>query len=188
MILFFLNSCQAFDEQELTFDSEEGLAIISTSRNFSVYANETVQLPCLIKKQSSNTVVIWNQCEDPECSQVRNPLTVNKDNFIQDLRFRVLFENLQDSIKSGEIHPDTRYVRSRFTYRDAVDTNSYGDINKWTLEIRKFSKKDEGCYQCQLNSMDIKTIYYCLNLQSKILFIAYNFKSFLVTIINFQFV
>lgn len=119
--------------------------------------------------------MIWNQCEDPACNQVRNPLTVNKDNFIQDLRFRVLFENLQDSIKDSEVKLDgqSRQFRSRFRYRDTDPANAnYGDINKWNLEIRRFSKEDEGCYQCQLNSFETKTISYCIHLQSK-------FKAFL---------
>ena len=102
---------------------------------------------------------------------MRNPITVNKDNFIQDLRFRVLFENLRESIQNGEVRQNdvSRYSRSRFRYRDtqlADETAAYGDVNKWTLEIRKFSKRDEGCYQCQLNSFETKTIYYCLHLQS----------------------
>lgn len=166
-IILLIGVCNCYNT---AYSSENELSIISQSRNFSVFANETVQLPCLIKKQTPSTVVIWNQCEDPACHQVRNPLTINKDNFIQDLRFRVLFENLQDSIQNSEVkeNDDVRHIRSRFRYRDAENTDSYGDINKWTLEIRKFSKKDEGCYQCQLNSFDTKTISYCINLQKKV--------------------
>lgn len=114
---------------------------------------------------------------------MRNPITVNKDNFIQDLRFRVLFESLRESIQGGEVRQNdiSRHSRSRFRYRDtqlADETTAYGDVNKWTLEIRKFSKKDEGCYQCQLNSFEAKTIYYCLHLQSKFWFAFKKLKLF----------
>lgn len=165
-------TCQGYIDNSLLYSNEHELSIISQSRNFSVFANETVQLPCLVKQQTPSTVVIWNQCEDPKCEQVRNPLTINKDNFIQDLRFRVLFENLQDKIQNGQVKNEEipRHTRSRFRYRDAEpsDSSINGDINKWTLEIRKFSKKDEGCYQCQLNSFEPKTISYCIHLQKKI--------------------
>lgn len=43
--------------QGYEINDESELAIISHSRNFTVFANETVQLPCLVKKQTPSTVV-----------------------------------------------------------------------------------------------------------------------------------
>jgi hypothetical protein len=177
--------CKAMfiDESSYGNDASDSLTttILSQSSNFSVHANQTVQLECLIMKQAPNTVVIWNQCDDPDCNQVRNPLTINKDNFIQDLRFRVLYENQKLSQKkTTEITNDliedssNLIVKNKLSYRNVAIDNSLrndvdeqnGELSKWTLEIRKFSKKDEGCYQCQLNSFQTKTIHYCLHLQS----------------------
>lgn len=112
--------------------------IVSESKNFTVHANETVHLPCAVKR-TSQTIVIWNQCEDANCNHIRNLLIVNKENFVNDLRFRVLVDN--EKISS--------------------------DLENWNLEIRKFGKSDEACYQCQLNSFQTKSIHYCLKLQSK---------------------
>ncbi len=100
---------------------------------------------------------------------MRNPLTVNKDNFIQDLRFRVLFENVKYKSKvNDEDEPKLNTSNTNYRYRslNEDDTEKSSDVNKWILEIRKFSKKDEGCYQCQLNSFRTKTIHYCVHIQS----------------------
>ncbi len=130
--------------------------------------------------------VIWNQCDDPECTQVRSPLTINKDNFIQDLRFRIVSENLinlnissansdlNESVDSDFLNTKKSTISERDATENEVKTNEEDasnslntDLNSWNLEIRKFSKHDEACYQCQLNSFKTKTIYYCLKLQSK---------------------
>lgn len=181
-----LSWCAIFlDDGLYTVDDS---SILSESRNFTVHPNETVHLPCLVKK-SPNTVVIWNQCDDPECTQVRSPLTINKDNFIQDLRFRIVSENLINTTMSSNtaVNSDPNestdsdfYItnKSQINERDAIietktndddsSTNINTDLNSWNLEIRKFSKHDEACYQCQLNSFKTKTIYYCLKLQKKV--------------------
>ena len=136
--------------------------------------------------------VVWNQCDDPDCTQVRSPLTINKDNFIQDLRFRIVSENLinlnassamtagaansdpNESVDSDFFNTKKSQINERDTTENEVKTNEEDssnnlntDLNSWNLEIRKFSKHDEACYQCQLNSFKTKTIYYCLKLQSK---------------------
>ena len=49
VLLVSICQCYELDESEVT--------IMSQSRNFSVFANETVQLPCLVKKQTPSTVV-----------------------------------------------------------------------------------------------------------------------------------
>lgn len=108
--------------------------------------------------------VIWNQCDDSNCNQLRNPLTVNKDNFIEDLRFRVLSENLNSSAFSSTFKNIDELEQKSL---NANNENSKTDVNSWTLEIRRFGKSDEACYQCQLNSFRVKTIHYCLKLQSK---------------------
>lgn len=117
--------------------THEESRIASESKNFTVHANETVHLPCVVKR-APQTIVIWNQCEDVNCNHIRNLLIVNKENFVNDLRFRVLIDN--EKIENG--------------------------YENWNLEIRKFSKNDEACYQCQLNSFQTKSIHYCLKLQS----------------------
>ena len=107
--------------------------------------------------------MVWNQCEDPYCNQLRNPLTINKDNFIEDLRFRILSENLQNFTENSDNINNNNFDSDSKISGD----NAKKNINSWTLEIRRFSKADEGCYQCQLNSLKMKTIHYCLKLQSK---------------------
>lgn len=121
--------------------SPEQSHIVSESKNFTVHANETVHLDCVVKR-SSQTIVIWNQCDDANCNHIRNLLIVNKENFVNDLRFRVLLDN------------------------EKTDS----PFENWSLEIRKFGKNDEACYQCQLNSFQTKSIHYCLKLQSKFYF------------------
>ena len=49
VLLVSICQCYELDESEVT--------IMSQSRNFSVFANETVQLPCLVKIQTPSTVV-----------------------------------------------------------------------------------------------------------------------------------
>lgn len=130
--------------------------------------------------------VIWNQCEDPDCNQVRSPLTINKDNFISDLRFRIVSENLlsnnnltqilnSDLNDSNDVDLVNKKNEREILSNDVLTTTSTTassvddmstDINSWNLEIRRFSKNDEACYQCQLNSFKTKTIYYCIKLQS----------------------
>lgn len=171
------------DESAYSTDDSQ---ILSVSRNLTVHLNETVQLPCVVKK-SPSTVVIWNQCDDPECNQVRSPITINKDNFIQDLRFRIVSENLNNDESSStlansdlisESNDVNEIETSKKLTRDLLDETinsnnknaaAESDVNSWNLEIRKFSKNDEACYQCQLNTFKTKTIYYCIKLQSKFL-------------------
>jgi len=160
--------------QEETSDEP---SIISESRNITVYSNETVQLACLVRK-SPNTIVIWNQCEDASCNHLRNPLTINKDNFIEDLRFRVLTDLSPSAAaysaaaaSSDEI--DSEFSSSSTTVRvERAESSSpietRNDLTAWNLEIRKFGKNDEACYQCQLNSFTVKTIHYCLKLQTRV--------------------
>ena len=127
--------------------------------------------------------VIWNQCEDAECKSVRSPLTVNRDNFISDLRFRVLAEssnistsNIDDSESTDYVFSPNKQIVNYFSGSKGLRNSNAAEIlaksnaNSWTLEIRKFSKSDEACYQCQLNSFKIKTIHYCLKLHSKYYF------------------
>lgn len=180
----------------LDVNLEDEPAILSESRNLTFYSNETVHLPCLVRK-TLNTVVIWNQCEDPDCVHLRNPLTINKGNFIEDLRFRVLSElpvtssSIVDSqnndqsiitVKRDQISvsrniaviktapapatPQPPVPSNNVVAPSPIDDQTTG-LSAWTLEIRRFGKLDEGCYQCQLNSFRVKTIYYCLKLQSK---------------------
>ena len=172
------------DESSYSTDDSQ---ILSVSRNLTVHLNETIQLPCLVKK-SPNTVVIWNQCEDPDCNQMRSPITINKDNFIQDLRFRIVSENLNneetsssntltnsdlinESIDATDLETSKKLVRDLNNDNSNTNINNNAavesDINSWNLEIRKFSKNDEACYQCQLNTFRTKTISYCIKLQSK---------------------
>jgi hypothetical protein len=99
--------------------------------------------------------VIWNQCEDPSCNQLRILLTVNKDNFIEDLRFRVLKENLNNSTTVNH------KINQKLINKDNIH-----HIKNWNLEIRKFSHQDQACYQCQLNSYKPKAVHYCIKLQS----------------------
>jgi hypothetical protein len=146
--------------------SDDNSLILSKSNNISVHANETIILPCIVQK-APNTIVIWNQCEDPSCNQLRIPLTVNKENFIEDLRFRVLSENniKTSTVKNNNKVSSSSNLNSRelsFTYETIKS-----DLSSWNLEIRKFSRSDEGCYQCQLNSYKDKAIHYCLKLQSR---------------------
>ena len=201
LIVLFLVEISFCNNSILLDDySADESSILSESQNLTVHLNETVQLPCIVKK-SPNTVVIWNQCEDPHCNQMRSPLTINKDNFIQDLRFRIVSENIllnnnnttpaaisnsEQQIESNDFDLTTRKksaINERETNDDSnqqqtATTSSLSDdamsnselintdVNSWNLEIRKFSKNDEGCYQCQLNSFKTKTIYYCIKLQS----------------------
>ena len=170
-------------------------AIISTSHNLTVYANETVLLPCVVRK-TDNTIVIWNQCEDPACQQLRSPLTINKENFIEDLRFRVLaaesataaetasqssvdelqasfdeVNTVRDDGSKGEFVLLLRRSSGPVLADPAVSAASDSadqtmSLTSWNLEIRKFTKADEACYQCQLNTFQPQTIHYCLKLQS----------------------
>ena len=124
--------------------------------------------------------MIWNQCEDADCKIVRNPLTVNRNNFISDLRFRVLAES--SNLTNSEDELDSLFNPSRqiINYSEKSLRNTAQEVlaksnaNSWTLEIRKFSKSDEACYQCQLNSFQVKTIHYCVSLHSKILILIFN--------------
>lgn len=131
---------------------------------------------------------------------MRSPLTINKDNFIEDLRFRVLTENVNElaagssvTVKNGEnevenefganlpfkrnINSDRDVNAGAGTGASEIDhPSSLLNVNEpqngklaltsWNLEIRKFSKNDEACYQCQLNSFKYKAIHYCLTLKS----------------------
>ena len=164
--------------------TDDNSIILSRSNNISVHANETIILPCIVQK-APNTIVIWNQCEDPSCNQLRIPLTVNKENFIEDLRFRVLSET---NIKTSTLKNTKNKVASSLNLNSRELSFTYetikSDVSSWNLEIRKFSRSDEGCYQCQLNSYKDKAIHYCLKLQSKI-FVCCNLdyikiKSFLL--------
>jgi len=214
LIVLFLVEISFCNNSILLDDySADESSILSESHNLTVHLNETVQLPCIVKK-SPNTVVIWNQCEDPHCSQMRSPLTINKDNFIQDLRFRIVSENIllnnnnttpaamsnseqqtesndfdsitkkKSAINQRETNDDSNQQQTTTTSSSSSDdamSNSElinTDVNSWNLEIRKFSKNDEGCYQCQLNSFKTKTIYYCIKLQSII-----NIYVFIINII-----
>lgn len=56
-IVFFALLLSFNYAQEISYGNDGKLAIISESRNFSVFLNETVHLPCLIKSQTPNTVV-----------------------------------------------------------------------------------------------------------------------------------
>ena len=162
-------NCYVIDDGVISNDySDDNSLILSKSNNFSVHSNETIILPCLVQK-APNTIVIWNQCEDPSCNQLRIPLTVNKENFIEDLRFRVLSENIKTTtVKNNKaaVAPlsSLNSKELSFTYETVKS-----DVSSWNLEIRKFSKSDEGCYQCQLNSYKDKAIHYCIKLQSNIL-------------------
>lgn len=175
---------------EATSGDRNEPSIVSESRNFTVYSNETVHLACMVHK-GANTIAIWNQCEDPNCRHLRNPITIGKDNFIQDLRFRVLSELPADAILGpAHHHASNHYAHHHHNQHDENDFDLDSDVSPtvkrdqtgastllgdqataWTLEIRKFSKADEGCYQCQLNSFGDKNIHYCLKLQSKKFFI-----------------
>lgn len=112
--------------------------IHSKSQNLTIEQHQLVQLPCLVDS-TENTIVIWQQCEDPLCNELRNPLTIGKDNFIQDLRFRLVYESNVNQSK----------------------------FSNWMLEIRKFNKHDEACYECQLNTLEPNKIHYCLKLKRK---------------------
>lgn len=156
-------------DESKTTDPDEA-SILSESRNLTVYSNETVHLPCLVRK-APNTIVIWNQCEDPICNHLRNPITINKDNFIEDLRFRVLSDlQVTTTTSANDVDSDPltvkrdqdAAVRDEKTGEEALEPG----VSAWNLEIRRFNKLDEGCYQCQLNSYRVKTIHYCLKLQS----------------------
>jgi len=114
--------------------------------------------------------VIWNQCEDPSCNQLRFLLTVNKDNFIEDLRFRVLKENLNNSTT----------VNHRINQK-LINKENIHQIKNWNLEIRKFTHQDQACYQCQLNSYKLKAVHYCIKLQSNSFF---SFITFLIWVIK----
>lgn len=161
-------NCYIIEDAVISNDySDDNSLILSRSNNLTVHANETIILPCIVQK-APNTVVIWNQCEDPSCSQLRIPLTVNKENFIEDLRFRVLSENIKTTttvatVKNIKSLSSLNSKELSFTYE-----TSRADVSSWNLEIRKFSKSDEGCYQCQLNSFKDKAIHYCLKLQTKV--------------------
>lgn len=132
------------------------------------------------------------------CVHLRNPLTINKDNFIEDLRFRVLSESTSSTSSVTSLNDDSLDAVVLPTVREEEESgNGNGNGNgggggggggggelfllrrnapatadtlmsltSWNLEIRKFSKADEACYQCQLNSYQPKTIHYCLKLQS----------------------
>ena len=176
--------------------------ILSRSYNMTVHANKTIKLPCIVK-HTANTIVIWNQCDDVMCNKLRIPLTINKENFIEDLRFRILYENFFKNKTSDKIQNKINPINSdlknnieivkklennkreikkkhshkhhhKYNYYDESKRNlittpsftSTENVNSWTLEIRKFSKKDEGCYQCQLNSFQQNSIYYCLKIKS----------------------
>ncbi|CAF0819170.1 unnamed protein product [Brachionus calyciflorus] len=142
-IFLFINLIICIKSMVINDIDTDDSQIISRSKNLTVHLNETVHLPCRVRK-NSHTIVIWNQCEDPNCSLLRNLLIVNKENFVSDMRFRVLNDN----------------------YNGETDSNS--NHENWNLEIRKFGKNDEACYQCQLNSFRTKTIHYCLKLQTKV--------------------
>lgn len=132
-----------------------------------MHSNDTIQLPCLVRK-SPNTIVIWNQCEDPFCNQLRIPLTVNKNNFIEDLRFRVLSENVNTTVKNEDLVEKVKETNSNAN-NNLIELAEIAksNLNSWNLEIRRFTKLDEACYQCQLNSFKVKTIHYCIKLLSK---------------------
>lgn len=107
--------------------------------------------------------MVWNQCEDASCNEVRNLLTVDKENFIQDMRIRVVFDS-RPSLKRPEIETGSRLANHsthRHRHSDKI-SSSDPNIHAWNLEIRRVSKNDEGCYQCQLNSFQQNTIHYCI--------------------------
>jgi hypothetical protein len=159
--------------------------------------------------------VIWNQCEDPACNQLRILLTVNKDNFIEDLRFRILNEHIENETEPLQQSPHNSNGNSEYEdansnqstlsaqhisgnenhltfyssdaqqqhhqhqhhhqhQRHLIDTNSQRrsdnvNLHSWTLEIRRFTKKDEGCYQCQLNTFKENTVHYCVKMRPKLI-------------------
>ncbi len=49
------------------------------------------------------------------------------------------------------------------------DENSNNKLMNWMLEIRRFTKSDEACYECQLNTLKINKIHYCIRLKRKCL-------------------
>lgn len=163
----------------LVFDSSHGLhldvhdepsTIISQSKNFTVQANDTVVLPCVVRNLPTSKFAIWNQCDDPACQRLRFLLTVNKDNFVEDLRFRVINNNNKNKEESINVKRNNQFeiVDNLSPKTTAAPTK----VDSWNLEIRKFSKADEGCYQCQLNTgstFNMKTIHYCLKLQTKVI-------------------
>ena len=96
--------------------------------------------------------IIWQQCEDSTCNELRTPVTIGKENFIQDLRFRLLSENLLNNSRSNE---------------DIIEYKQ--NLVNWMLEIRRFSKNDEACYECQLNKINTNRVHYCLKVKRKFL-------------------
>ena len=94
---------------------------------------------------------------------------MNKENFIEDLRFRVLSENVKVSTVKNMpevVTPVVKNLNSNSKELAFLYEGAKSDVSSWNLEIRKFTKSDEGCYQCQLNSYKDKAIHYCLKLQS----------------------
>jgi hypothetical protein len=62
---------------------------------------------------------------------------------------------------------------SPFLNNELLLHNISGDLDRsalisWNLEIRRFSKSDVGCYQCQLNSLQQKVVHYCLKMEGKL--------------------
>jgi hypothetical protein len=169
-----INCVVQLDDLTILDNPIEEPVILSKSKNFTVHSNDTIILPCVIKNlpNTLNTFVIWNQCDDPHCNQLRIPLTVNKDNFVEDLRFRVISDDNKDSSSSNNVITVKRNDKVEL-FKSSENANNEKYVNMWNLEIRKFSKSDEGCYQCQLNTYNIKTIHYCLKLQSKFIFLEY---------------
>ena len=190
------------DEAADSSNNNNEATILSESRNFTVNFNDTIVLPCVIRNSplrsaasaSANTpppFVIWNQCEDAACNQLRITLTINKENFVEDLRFRVITEGTSSSAfndsttssaqsQSQHHHQNNhRLFYSRETVkrqqqqqqqqdeRASVTNVDDSSVNNWNLEIRRFSKADQACYQCQLNTARIATIHYCLKLKGK---------------------
>ena len=98
---------------------------------------------------------------------MRNLLTVDKENFIQDMRIRVLVEAINATMNSTELTALNKLNAIKLSAAQTYNTDMELPLIGWNLEIRKFSKNDEGCYQCQLNSINKNDIHYCLKLESK---------------------
>lgn len=98
--------------------------------------------------------IIWHQCEDPHCKEIRSPITIGRNNFISDLRFRLLADTSFQA-----------YGNSNHSELNEISAKNEDNIVNYMLEIRRFSKNDEACYECQLNKIKSKKIHYCLKLK-----------------------
>jgi hypothetical protein len=101
------------------------------------------------------------------CHELRDPLTVGKENFIEDLRIRVLNNDEENESNSEKHKKHLETVKTINKDLFLIQNEKIIQHEKWTLEIRKFSKNDEGCYQCALNSKN-EFIYHCVYIESNI--------------------